>query len=111
MPADSHWYLVCYDVREAKRLRRVAKHLEGYGERMQYSIFRCWLGGVQMQRLKWELTELLEPEDDLMFIPYAPAASLGSRSLTRRASDLIGLTVPLRTRSYNRWLSERVTSR
>jgi CRISPR-associated protein Cas2 len=77
MPADSHWYLVCYDVREAKRLRRVAKHLEGYGERMQYSIFRCWLGGVQMQRLKWELTELLEPEDDLMFIPLCSRCVAG----------------------------------
>lgn len=69
MPADAQWYLVCYDVRDARRLRRVAKHLEGYGERVQYSIFRCWLGATQKQQLRWELTERLEPEDDVMFIP------------------------------------------
>jgi CRISPR-associated endonuclease Cas2 len=33
------WWLVCYDVRDPERLRRAAKHMEGYGERMQYSVF------------------------------------------------------------------------
>ena len=70
MPADAKWYLVCYDVRNAKRLRLVAKHLEGYGTRVQYSIFRCWLSDSQMQRLRWELTEkFTKPEDDVLFIP------------------------------------------
>src|ERR1700733_6753664 len=69
MPADSKWYLVCYDVRDAKRLRKTAKHLEGYGTRVQYSIFRCWLSHEQMQRLRWELTNKLKPEDDVLFIP------------------------------------------
>ena len=70
MAADSKWYLVCYDIRNPKRLRKAAKHLEGYGTRMQFSIFRCWLSLQQMQRLKWELTErIVKPEDDVMFIP------------------------------------------
>ena len=70
MAADSKWYLVCYDVRDDRRLRKVARHLEGYGTRLQYSIFRCWLSGEQMQRLRWELTEkFVTPEDDVMFIP------------------------------------------
>jgi CRISPR-associated protein Cas2 len=65
----THWWLVCYDVRDAKRLRRAAQHMEGYGERMQYSIFRCWLTPNQVQGLRWEMTELLEAEDDVLFIP------------------------------------------
>src|SRR5690348_5622218 len=70
MPSDSKWYLVCYDVRDDKRLRKVAKHLEGYGTRVQYSIFRCYLSFTQMQKLRWELTQdFVEPEDDVMFIP------------------------------------------
>lgn len=70
MPCDSKWYLVCYDVRDEKRLRKVAKHLEGYGTRLQYSIFRCWLSFTQMQRLRWELTQqYVTPDDDVMFIP------------------------------------------
>jgi len=69
MPADSKWWLVCYDIREPKRLRKAAKHLEGYGHRLQYSVFRCWLSGRQMQQLRWELTEMLDPEDDVLMIP------------------------------------------
>jgi CRISPR-associated protein Cas2 len=65
----SRWWLICYDVRDPKRLRRAAKHLEGYGERMQYSVFRCWLTHAQLQRLRWELTEMLKPEDDVLVIP------------------------------------------
>jgi len=65
----SRWWLVCYDVRDPKRLRRAAKHLEGYGQRMQYSVFRCWMTQGQMQQLRWELTEMLRPEDDVLLIP------------------------------------------
>lgn len=69
MPADHQWYLVCYDVRDEKRLRKAAKRLEGYGQRVQYSIFRCHLSRAQAQQLRWELTEDLAPEDDLLMIP------------------------------------------
>src|SRR5262249_25938031 len=44
----AHWWLVCYDVRDPDRLRKTAKHLEGYGERVQYSVFRCWLTRLEM---------------------------------------------------------------
>jgi CRISPR-associated protein Cas2 len=65
----AHWWLVCYDVRDPDRLRKTAKHLEGYGERMQYSVFRCWLTRREMERLRWELTELLAQEDEVLLIP------------------------------------------
>ena len=57
--SDSKWWLVSYDVRDPARLRRAAKILEGTGQRMQYSVFRCWMNPTQMQRLRWELTEVL----------------------------------------------------
>ena len=69
MAGDSKWYLVTYDVRNEKRLRKVAKHLEGYGTRIQYSVFRCWLSAADTQRLCWELTSLLDAADDVLFIP------------------------------------------
>src|SRR6266487_1224823 len=64
--SDAKWWLVCYDVRDAKRLRKCAKHMEGYGERIQYSIFRCWMSKLELERLRWELTELLESDDEVM---------------------------------------------
>lgn len=73
------WWLVCYDVREPKRLRHCAKHMEGYGERVQYSIFRCWMTARAVERLRWELTEMLEPEDDVLMIPLCPRCVQGMR--------------------------------
>lgn len=60
------WYLVCYDVREPGRLRKTYKLLKGYGTSLQYSIFRCRLNHRQLERLRWELEKVLDPEDGLM---------------------------------------------
>jgi CRISPR-associated protein Cas2 len=58
-----------YDVRDPKRLRRVAKTLEGYGERIQYSVFRVRATSAKLEKLKWQLSEILESEDNLLVIP------------------------------------------
>ena len=63
------WWLVCYDVRAAKRLRQCARHMEGYGHRIQYSMFRCWMTAREVERLRWELTKMLDPADDVLIIP------------------------------------------
>jgi CRISPR-associated protein Cas2 len=73
----ARWWLICYDVRDAKRLRKTAKHMEGYGERMQYSVFRCWLSPRQVQALRWELTKILAAEDDVLFIPLCANCTAG----------------------------------
>lgn len=81
---DSRWWLVCYDVRDPKRLRHAAKLLEGTGHRVQYSVFRCWLTESHMQRLRWELTQILEPEDDVLMIPLC-ARCVASMETTHSA--------------------------
>src|SRR5262245_33859610 len=73
----AHWWLVCYDVHDSDRLRKAAKHMEGYGERMQWSVFRCWLTKLEMERLRWELTELLAPEDEVLLIPLCGSCVAG----------------------------------
>ncbi|MCI0335614.1 MAG: CRISPR-associated endonuclease Cas2 [Planctomycetes bacterium] len=67
--AEKSWHLVTYDVRDPKRLRKVAKKLEGYGERLQYSVFRCRLDHTTLEKLCWELTGIMEKEDDLLVMP------------------------------------------
>ena len=68
MPENKKWYLLCYDVKDPGRLRRTAKHLEGYGERIQYSIFRCRLSERQLHRLQWELACIITRDDDLLIV-------------------------------------------
>jgi CRISPR-associated protein Cas2 len=71
------WWLVCYDIHDPERLRKAARHLEGYGERMQYSVFRCWMTARQVQQLRWELTQMLADEDDVLLIPLCPSCTAG----------------------------------
>jgi len=70
-----NWYLVCYDVRDPKRLRKTAKLLEGYGERIQYSVFRVRLTEHKLQKVRWELSEILLDIDDLVIIPLCTRCS------------------------------------
>lgn len=63
------WHLIAYDVRDPGRLRRVAKKLEAYGTRVQYSLFRCRLDRPSLEKLRWELAEIIAPEDSLLVMP------------------------------------------
>jgi CRISPR-associated protein Cas2 len=73
--AQKLWYFITYDVRDPKRLRDVAKHLEGYGERLQFSVFRCRLTERELERLRWEIAQKMKPEDDLLIIGLCPRCS------------------------------------
>jgi CRISPR-associated protein Cas2 len=70
-----HWHLISYDIRDAKRLRKVAKKMESYGTRIQLSVFRCRLDRESMEKLRWELSEIIKPEDDLLVIPLCESCS------------------------------------
>jgi len=63
-----NWYLIGYDIRDEKRLRCTAKKLEGYGTRIQFSVFRCFLSERSLERLRWELSTILAKEDDLFIV-------------------------------------------
>jgi len=59
-----HLYLVTYDISDSKRLRRVFRILEGYGEWVQLSVFQCRLSKRRHQRLVAELETEIEPHED-----------------------------------------------
>ena len=62
-------YLVCYDVCEPRRLRQVAKVLQGYGVRIQYSVFECRLTELQLAEAQQELRGIIEAsEDQVLFV-------------------------------------------
>ncbi len=62
-------YLVSYDISNAKRLRRVAKVLEGFGTRLQYSVFECPLDAMRFEQLKAALsTAMNHDEDQVLFV-------------------------------------------
>ncbi|TVQ92487.1 MAG: CRISPR-associated endonuclease Cas2 [Deltaproteobacteria bacterium] len=63
-------WIVCYDICDPARLRRVFNTMRGYGDHMQFSVFRCVLSPRQLQALKGDLIEVIDPtEDQVMFVP------------------------------------------
>jgi CRISPR-associated protein Cas2 len=61
-------YLVCYDIRDEKRLRRVFRVCKGYGEHWQFSIFFCALKPIDRVRLQAELEEEMNLKEDQVLI-------------------------------------------
>ncbi|MCF6158473.1 MAG: CRISPR-associated endonuclease Cas2 [wastewater metagenome] len=63
-------YIVCYDITDAKRLRRVFKTLKGIGTHIQYSVFFCKLTWQELTGLKEELKGIIDSnKDDIRIYP------------------------------------------
>lgn len=58
------YVVVAYDIPDDRRRAKVAKLLEGYQERLQYSLFECRLTKVQYLRMRQRLQELVVPDED-----------------------------------------------
>jgi len=83
-------YLVCYDIRDPKRLRRVHKVLKGYGEAWQFSVFFCVLKDIDRVRLQTDLEEQMnQKEDQAMILDLGP-----NEKEAREAATVIGLPLP-----------------
>lgn len=75
-------FLVCYDVADDKRLRRTYKKMCGFGDPVQYSVFRCELSATERQVLKESLWEILNwNEDRVMLIDLGPAGARGDECI------------------------------
>jgi CRISPR-associated protein Cas2 len=73
-------YLVTYDIRDDKRLRKVFKTLRNWGDHLQYSVFECQLNPGDLMRLKSELKSVINAaHDQVLFIDLGPAAGRGER--------------------------------
>jgi CRISPR-associated protein Cas2 len=67
--------LITYDINTEtpagqKRLRKVAKQCQNYGQRVQNSVFECLVDPAQLTQLKHRLTELIDLEKDSLRFYY-----------------------------------------
>lgn len=63
--------VISYDITNDKRRRMVAKLLEGYGYRVQFSVFECDITVKQLQKLRRELKPYVKGKemDSVRFYP------------------------------------------
>ena len=87
-------YLVSYDICHPKRLRRVAKAMEGFGLRLQYSVFECALDAMRLAQCKAAIHEEIDyHEDQVLFVSLGPSASDASLCI-----EAMGKPYEVRTR-------------
>ena len=56
-------YVISYDLAENKPRNKLAKLLEGYGVRVQYSVFECNLTEKKFKKLYAQILALTEKEE------------------------------------------------
>ena len=70
------FYMVCYDISDDGRRREVQKTLEGYGKRVQYSVFDCDISDLQYRTLRDEILSRIDRDaDSVRFYPLCNACS------------------------------------
>ncbi len=62
--AERTRYLLAYDIRQPRRLRRVHKVAKDFGDPLQYSVFVCDLTKVELLALRSALLEEMHLDQD-----------------------------------------------
>jgi CRISPR-associated protein Cas2 len=88
-------YLVCYDISDDKRLRKVFKTMRGYGDHLQYSVFECQFRPSDLIRCRSELSRIINhDEDQVLFVHLGRAEGRGDRVITALGQPYVALDAP-----------------
>jgi CRISPR-associated protein Cas2 len=88
-------YLVCYDIADDKRLRRVFKTCKNFGDHLQYSIFECDLSDAEKVNLETALKEVIDQKkDQVIFVRLGPAEGRGDRVITALGLPYVNVDAP-----------------
>ena len=88
-------YLVCYDIADDKRLRRVFKICRNYGNHLQYSIFECQFNAIDLAKCRHALGEIIKhSEDQVLFVDLGPTAGRGDRVISALGQPYTSMDAP-----------------
>jgi len=76
-------FLVCYDISNDKRLRKVFQSCKNIGTHLQFSVFECDLTPRELVDFQRELKSLIkETEDQVLFVSLGPSKGRGDRVIS-----------------------------
>lgn len=83
-------YMGCYDIVNHKTRTRVAKIMENYGVRVQYSFFQCDIDENIMEKMKNNILKELDLEHDYFFI-YPLCSKCSKKAVVDGQGELLEL--------------------
>jgi CRISPR-associated protein Cas2 len=88
-------YLVCHDIADDKRLRRVFNTCKNYGDHLQFSVFECDLTATEKVRLESALRDLIDhTKDQVLFISLRPSEGRDHRVITALGIPYVAMDAP-----------------
>ena len=76
-------YLVCYDICDEKRLRKVFQAMRNFGDHLQYSVFECQFTPTDLVRCRQQLGAIINHHvDQVLFVNLGPAEGRGDRVIS-----------------------------
>ena len=91
--------MVTYDICESRRLRKIFKTMQGFGEHLQLSVFQCDLTAIDRIEMQAALEEIIDHSQDKVLIidlgptdpfPVKNIQTLGRQvKLVRRAPAIV----------------------
>jgi len=64
------YLVVAYDIADDKRRNKICDILSAYGQRVNYSVFECFLGARDILRLKNKIEGYLKKGEDIVLYYY-----------------------------------------
>lgn len=75
-------YVVSYDIVSDRTRRKLSKILEGYGVRIQYSVFECRLNEKRFQKMYQDIFKVTENEQEGSVRIYTLCKNCENRTVT-----------------------------
>jgi CRISPR-associated protein Cas2 len=105
-------FLVCYDIANDLRLRKVHKTMRGFGDHLQYSIFECQFTPTDLVRCRHALAEIIHhKQDQVLFVDLGPAEGRGDRVITALGLPYVPFDSPCIIADGERVLQSRIGKR
>lgn len=90
-----HSYLVCYDISDDKRLRKVFQTMRNYGDHLQFSIFECQFTAQDLVRCRADLGRIINhAKDQVLFVNLGPTEGRGDRVITALGMPYTAVDAP-----------------
>jgi len=88
-------FLVCYDICNDKRLRKVFRTMRDFGDHLQYSVFECQMTAIDLAKCRHQLGEIIKhDEDQVLFVDLGPTEGRGERVITALGQAYTPLVAP-----------------